>query len=128
MIRLTLALYKFILHTVLSVIYLLVFDTRVHAHESDDLPRASGQKSTCGSPAPGEVVVEEPQLSRVANDDVVEALDLEIEALRNYRDQLREQARSPKCDAIKRAKLEKQAATINTRMMKLNEQALKRRY
>lgn len=124
MIRLTWAVFKYILHTVLSVIYLLVFGAPLDTQD----PSSSSSSSSSGPSNTPRAYAEEPQLSRVANDDVVEAMDLEIEALRNYRDQLREQARGPKCDAIKRAKLEKQAAALNTRMMKINEQVLKRRY
>ena len=70
---------------------------------------------------------EQEDLKDIANDDVAEALDIEIEALRNYRERLLERSRQSNVSATESAKLQKQAATTYTRMMKLNEQALRRR-
>lgn len=63
----------------------------------------------------------------IANQDVVDALDQEIEVLRNFREDLLVQSQRTNVSATKAAKLQKQAAATYTRMMKLNEQALKRR-
>lgn len=65
--------------------------------------------------------------SSIANQDVVDALDQEIEVLRNFREDLLVQSQRTNVSATKAAKLQKQAAATYTRMMKLNEQALKRR-
>lgn len=68
-----------------------------------------------------------PSCEEIANQDVVDALDQEIEVLRNFREDLLVQSQRTNVSATKAAKLQKQAAATYTRMMKLNEQALKRR-
>lgn len=69
----------------------------------------------------------EIEIEQIANQDVVDALDHEIEVLRNFREDLLVQSQRTNVSATKAAKLQKQAAATYTRMMKLNEQALKRR-
>ena len=80
--------------------------------------------------APQPVSIRQDQTSsceEIANQDVVDALDQEIEVLRNFREDLLVQSQRTNVSATKVAKLQKQAAATYTRMMKLNEQALKRR-
>lgn len=67
------------------------------------------------------------EIEQIANQDVIDALDQEIEVLRNFREDLLIQAQKTNISATQAAKLQKQAAAVYTRMMKLNEQALKRR-
>lgn len=67
------------------------------------------------------------EIEQIANQDVIDALDQEIEVLRNFRENLLFQAQKTNISATQAAKLQKQAAAVYTRMMKLNEQVLKRR-
>ena len=67
------------------------------------------------------------EIEQIANQDVIDALDQEIEVLRNFREDLLIQAQRTNVSATQAAKLQKQAAAVYTRMMKLNEQVLKRR-
>ena len=112
--RLILKLYYLVFHTTLAVLYQLAV-LLIH-------PK---QKGRVGD----EAAVEENEvgMDKIANDDVVEALDMEIEVLRNYRAELLMQANRTSTSATQSAKLRKQAAAVYTRMMKLNEQVLKRR-
>lgn len=70
---------------------------------------------------------QDKEIEQIANQDVIDALDQEIEVLRNFREDLLIQAQKTNVSATQAAKLQKQAAAVYTRMMKLNEQALKRR-
>ena len=70
---------------------------------------------------------QDKEIEQIANQDVIDALDQEIDVLRNFREDLLIQAQKTNVSATQAAKLQKQAAAVYTRMMKLNEQALKRR-
>lgn len=111
--RLVLKLYYLIFHTTLAVLYQLAM-----LIIQPEQKRRGGNEAGAGA---------EVGMDKIANDDVVEALDVEIEALRNYRAELLAQANRTSTSATQSAKLRKQAAGVQTRMMKLNEQVLKRR-
>lgn len=107
LVKVIVKLYYLIFHTTLSVLYQLVL--------------------SCTNYSTTKTNSEHLSIKEIANDDVVEALDMEVEALRNYRATLLEKASAPSTSVNESAKLIKQAAAIQTKMMKLNEQALKRR-
>lgn len=67
------------------------------------------------------------EMEQIANLDVIDALELEIEALRKEQQDLISQANRTQCSNSKRIALKRKASTIQVRMMKLNEQVMKRR-
>lgn len=117
-------LYVFVFQVAFFVLYILgmkAYESITHKPASQpqpDMARASTQTAT----AEPSMTIEE-----IANNDVADALDIEVESLRNYREKLLERSRQTNVSATQSAKLQKQAATTYTQMMKLNEQALKRR-
>ena len=69
----------------------------------------------------------EKEMEQIANLDVINALEIEIETLRREQLDLLNQVKRTQCSDSKRIQLERKASTIQVRMMKLNEQVMKRR-